>query len=76
MILCSYGLQVSLNYSIQTDSGTHPASYPMSTVGSFPGGKVQEPIADHSPPSSVDVKIGGAIFVSPRPKCLHGIVLK
>jgi hypothetical protein len=28
-----------LLHSVQTDSGTHPASYPMGTGGSFPGGK-------------------------------------
>jgi hypothetical protein len=27
-------------YSVQTGSGTHPASYPMGTAGSFPEGKV------------------------------------
>jgi hypothetical protein len=29
----------SLLHSIQTSSGTHPASYPMGTKGPFPGGK-------------------------------------
>jgi hypothetical protein len=29
----------SLHHCVQTDSGAHPASYPMSTSGSFPGGK-------------------------------------
>jgi hypothetical protein len=29
----------SLNHRVQTGSGAHPASYPMGTVGSFPGGK-------------------------------------
>jgi hypothetical protein len=29
----------SLLHVVQTDSGTHPASYPMGTGGSFPGGK-------------------------------------
>jgi hypothetical protein len=32
----------SLLHSIQTDSGAHPASYPMGTGGSFPGGKAGE----------------------------------
>jgi hypothetical protein len=26
-------------HRFQTDSGAHPASYPMDTTGSFPGGK-------------------------------------
>jgi hypothetical protein len=29
----------SLLHSVQTSSGAHPASYPMVTEGSFPGGK-------------------------------------
>jgi hypothetical protein len=29
----------SLLHSVQTGSGAHPASYPMGTGGSFPGGK-------------------------------------
>jgi hypothetical protein len=42
---------------VQTGSGAHPASYPMGTGGSFPGGKAQPGRhADHSPPSSADVK--------------------
>jgi hypothetical protein len=31
--------EFSLLHVVQTGSGAHPASYPMSTVGSFPGGK-------------------------------------
>jgi hypothetical protein len=30
---------VSLHYRVQNGSGAHPASYPMGTRGSFPGGK-------------------------------------
>jgi hypothetical protein len=41
----------SLHHRVQTGSGAHPASYPMGTRGPFPGGK-----ADHSPPSSAEVK--------------------
>jgi hypothetical protein len=29
----------SLNHCVQNGSGDHPASYPMGTRGSFPGGK-------------------------------------
>jgi hypothetical protein len=29
----------SLGHRVQTGSGAHPASYPMGTGGSFPGGK-------------------------------------
>jgi hypothetical protein len=41
----------SLHHRVQNGSGSHPASYPMRTRGSFPGGE-----ADHSPPSSAEVK--------------------
>jgi hypothetical protein len=42
---------------VQTGSGAHPASYPMGTGGSFPGGKARSGRdADHSPPSSAEVK--------------------
>jgi hypothetical protein len=42
---------------VQTGSGAHPASYPMGTGGSFPGGKAWSGRdADHSPPSSAEVK--------------------
>jgi hypothetical protein len=40
----------------QTGSGVHPTSYPMSTGGSFPGVKRPWREADHSPPTSVEVK--------------------
>jgi hypothetical protein len=32
----------SLRHSVQIDSGTYPASYPMGIVGSFRGGKAAE----------------------------------
>jgi hypothetical protein len=42
---------------VETSSGAHPASYPMGTRGSFPGGKAQPGRdAEHSPPSSAEVK--------------------
>jgi hypothetical protein len=42
---------------VQTGSGAHPASYTVGTGGSFPGGKARPGRdADHSPPSSAEVK--------------------
>jgi hypothetical protein len=42
---------------VQTGSEAHPAPYPMGTGGPFPGGKAQPGRdADHSPPSSAEVK--------------------
>jgi hypothetical protein len=52
----------SLLHSAQTGSGAHPASCPMDTGGSFPGGKaVSGRETDHSFPSSAEVKKAGAI---------------
>jgi hypothetical protein len=42
----------SLHHRVQNGSGAHPASYPMCTRGSFKPGRE----ADHSPPSSAEVK--------------------
>jgi hypothetical protein len=47
----------SSSLCIQTGSEAHPASYTVGTGGSFPGGKAQPGCdADHSPPSSAEVK--------------------
>jgi hypothetical protein len=46
----------SLLHTVQTESGAHPASCPMDSGLSFPGGKATGREANHSPPSSVDVK--------------------
>jgi hypothetical protein len=47
-------------HDVWTYSGDSPASYKMGAGGSLPGGE-----ADHWPPSSAEVKNGGAI--SPLP---------
>jgi hypothetical protein len=45
------------NLCVQTGSGAHPASYTMSTGGSFPGGKVRPGRdADNSPSFSAEIK--------------------
>jgi hypothetical protein len=47
----------SSSLCVQTGSGAHPASCPMGTGGSFPGGKARPGrYADHSPPSSAEIK--------------------
>jgi hypothetical protein len=46
----------SLHHRVQTGSGAHPASYPMGNRSSFPGDKWLGREADHSPPSSAEVK--------------------
>jgi hypothetical protein len=45
-----------LHHRVQNGSGARPASYPMRTRGSLPGGK-----ADLSPRSSAEVKVRGAV---------------
>jgi hypothetical protein len=47
----------SLLHIVQTGSGVHPTSYKMGTGDSFPGVKRQGREADHSPPTSAEVKI-------------------
>jgi hypothetical protein len=46
----------SLHHRVQNGSGAHPATYIMGTRGSFPGVKRPGGDADHSPPSSAEVK--------------------
>jgi hypothetical protein len=46
----------SLRHRVHDGCGAHPASYPMCTRGSFPGGKAAVREDDLSPPSSAEVK--------------------
>jgi hypothetical protein len=46
----------SLHHRVQNGSGVHPASYPVATRGSFLEVKRSGHEADHSPPSSGEVK--------------------
>jgi hypothetical protein len=46
----------SLHHRVQNSSGAQPASYPICTRGSFPGVKRPGNEADHSSPSSTEVK--------------------
>jgi hypothetical protein len=50
----------SLFHSVQTGPEAHPPSYPVGTWGSFLGIKRPGREADHSPPSSAEVKKSGA----------------
>jgi hypothetical protein len=45
----------SSSLCVQTGSGAHPASCTIGTGRTFPGGKITAD-ADHSPPSSAEVK--------------------
>jgi hypothetical protein len=64
-------VRFSLLHSVQTDSGAHPASYPVGTVGSFPGLKRPGREVDRSPLSSAEVKKGGAIPPLPNMSSWH-----
>jgi hypothetical protein len=62
-----------LHHRVQHGSGAHPASYPMGTRGSFPGVKRQGREADHSPPSSAEVKEWVELYIhSPHTASWHG----
>jgi hypothetical protein len=61
----------SLHHRVQTGSGAYPASYPMDTRGSFPGGRED----DHSSPYSAKVKNAWS-YTSAPPVRLHDVVLR
>jgi len=52
---------------LQTNSGTHTASYPTGNRGSFPGGKAagDRSEAVHSPTSSAEVKNAMVLYFHP-----------
>jgi hypothetical protein len=50
------GQEFSLLHVVQTGSEALPASNPMGTGGSFPGGKPAGAEAGHSPPHSAEIK--------------------
>jgi hypothetical protein len=64
----------SLHHRVHNGSGAHPASYSVGTRGSFPGVKCPGREADHSPPSSAQVK-NACNCTSIPPIRLHGVVL-
>jgi hypothetical protein len=64
----------SIHHRVQNGSGAHPASYPMGIRGSFPGVKRPGREADHSPPSSAEVK-EWVELTSTSQYAIHGVVL-
>jgi hypothetical protein len=56
----------SPRHGVQTGTGVHTASYPMGTSGSYSGIRRPERERDHSPPSSTEVKMRGAIYPLPN----------
>lgn len=65
----------SRSFRVQTGYEVHPAFYTMGTGDFSPGIKRPGHEADHSPPSSVDVKKSGAIGYLDSPTRLHGVEL-
>jgi hypothetical protein len=63
--------RVSLLHNAQASFEAHPSSYPMVAWDSFQGVKRQVSETDHSPPSSAEVKNGGAM--PPLPIRLHNV---
>jgi hypothetical protein len=59
---------------VQTGSGAHPASYPMGTGGSSSGVKLQRREADHSPPTSAEVK-KTSVYTSTLQDIFNGVVI-
>jgi hypothetical protein len=57
--------KIFLFSSVQTGSGTHPASYPMDPGGFIAGVKRLGREADHSPPSNAEVK--NCVAIPPLP---------
>jgi hypothetical protein len=65
-----------LHHRVQNGSGAHPASYPIGTRGSFLGVKRPGREADHSPPSSAEVKECLELYLhSPNTPSWHGAYL-
>jgi hypothetical protein len=64
----------SRHHRVQTGSGAHPASYPVGTRGFFPGVKRPGREADHSTPSSAEVKNVWSYISTPLIR-LYGVVL-
>jgi hypothetical protein len=74
IVICFNYVNFSLHHRVQNGSGTNPPSYPVGTRDSFPGVKRPGREADHSPPSSAEVKNAWR-YASTPPIRLHGVVL-
>jgi hypothetical protein len=72
--ICVASQQVFIVVSVYFGSGPHPASYPVGSRGSFRGVKRPGREADHSLPSSAEVKECVELYFH-SPIRLHGVVL-
>jgi hypothetical protein len=66
------GWEISPHRRVQSGSGAHITSYPMDNMGSVLAVKRQGREADHSPPSSAEVKNAWS-YTSTSPICFHGV---
>jgi hypothetical protein len=66
----------SLRHNVQTGSGTHPASYAMGTRVISSGEKRPRHEADHSPPSSAEVKNAWSCTSTPTFVCMAWCLVK
>jgi hypothetical protein len=67
------GQDFSLLHNVQTGSKAHPASYPVGTGTISRGVKRPGLEADHSPPSSAEVKSGRAMPSLPHTSLWRGV---
>jgi hypothetical protein len=65
---------ISFQHRVQKGSGAYAVSYPLGTGKHFPAVKRPGREADHSPPSSAEVKSAWS-YTSTPPLCLHGGVV-
>jgi len=56
----------SLRHRVKPGSGVHPASYPVDTGGSFPGGKATGREVNHTPAFSTEVKYAWKCTSTPQ----------
>jgi hypothetical protein len=70
-VCCRGREDFSSSLSVQTGSDAHPASCLMGTEGPFPGPKARPGSdADHSSPSSAEVKNEEELYYSPLCACI------
>jgi len=55
--------------TVETTSGAHSSTLFIGYSDPFPGEKLPKHEFNHSPPSSTEVRVGGAV----PPICLHGV---
>jgi hypothetical protein len=60
------GQEFTVFHSVQTGCGAHPASHPVDTGSDFPRAKRSGREAAQLPPTSIEVKNGGAVLPLPH----------